>query len=188
MATRAAIGIDYDGTIADTNAQKVRWIREFCGIDIESWQCDRSSCVPIIGHSRYQDMAAAIYERTWTLRTQPVAGALAALGKLNSNYEIYIVTARLPHRVVFAREWLKTHGCSGLIKDILTSASGDKESVCVGHEISTLIDDDPRHLQAITSPSLRPLLLKVGSRGEQWDATRLTVYRSWHEVLAVLTP
>lgn len=188
MTTHTAIGIDYDGTIADTNAQKVRWIREHCGIDIESYQCDRSSCVPIIGPSRYEDMAAAIYDRTWTLRSQPVAGALAALNELTTNYDIFIITARLPHRVAFAREWLEVNECSDLVKDVLTSAGEDKESVCLRLGITVLIDDDPRHLLPITSSSLRPLLLKVGLNSGQQAEKTLPAYRSWQEVLEVLTP
>ena len=186
MATRAAIGVDYDGTIADTNGQKMRWIREHCGIDIESYQCDRSACVPIIGQSRYDGMAATVYERKWTLRSQPVAGVLAALYELNTNYDIFIITARLPHRMAFAREWLEANECSGLIKDVLTSAGEDEEPVCLDHGVSVLIDDDPRHLLPITSSSLRPLLLKVGSNSEQRNEIKLPIYQSWREILDVL--
>ena len=186
MSTRAVIGIDYDGTIADTNGQKARWIREHCGIAIEPYQCDRTTCVPIIGQSRYDGMTATVYERKWTLRSQPVTGALDALYKLSTNYDIFIITARLPHRVAFAREWLQANECSGLIKDVLTSAGGDKESVCLDHGIDVLIDDDLRHLLPITSSSLRPMWLKVGSNGEQRNEIELPIYQSWSEILEAL--
>ncbi len=60
---RPAIGLDYDGIIADTNRVKARWIREHLGVEVEPWRCDRTRCVPIIGASAYESMGEVVYER-----------------------------------------------------------------------------------------------------------------------------
>ena len=73
------VAIDYDGTIADTNRQKVKWIRARLGIDVEPWQCNRTDCVPLIGIEAYEEMGREIYERESSLAAPEVPGALGAL-------------------------------------------------------------------------------------------------------------
>ena len=49
MSTRLIIAVDYDGTIANTNTEAVKWIKTHGGHDVEPWQCNRTDCVPLIG-------------------------------------------------------------------------------------------------------------------------------------------
>lgn len=55
MSTRLIIAVDYDGTIANTNAEAVKWIKTHVGRDVEPWQCNRTDCVPLIGKSPYEE-------------------------------------------------------------------------------------------------------------------------------------
>jgi hypothetical protein len=49
MSTRLIIAVDYDGTIANTNAEAMKWIKTHVGRYVEPWQCNRTDCVPLIG-------------------------------------------------------------------------------------------------------------------------------------------
>ena len=62
------IAIDYDGTIADTNREKVQWIAAQLGKQVPPWMCNRTDCVPLIGLDAYEKMGGVIYEEERTLQ------------------------------------------------------------------------------------------------------------------------
>ena len=84
MSTRLIIAVDYDGTIANTHAEAVKWIKTHVGRDVEPWQCNRTDCVPLIGKSPYEEMNDYVYERESTLAAAEVPGAANALRALQS--------------------------------------------------------------------------------------------------------
>ena len=176
-------GVDYDGTIANTNALKSRWIREQLHREIDPWQCDRTSCVPLIGAQNYKQMCNAVYERELSERAPAVQGALAALEALSTVGQVYIVTARVPHRVTFAREWLVQHGVADCVSDYLSSSETDKQTICDTHGVDVLIDDDERHLTS-SSERVKRILLKPGLVGQLSVPDSVTLCRSWDEVLS----
>lgn len=180
---RHSFGIDYDGTIADTNRVKASWIRERLGQEVHPHACDRTSCVPIIGADNYEDMAAVVYEREWSLKAPPVAGALDGLRALRECGQVYVLTARLPHRLAFAREWLEQHGAGEFADALLSSAQSDKLSVCKQHGIDVLVDDDERHLIPVVTRGIQAVLLKVDFNGDITPSTGVQFCRSWAEVL-----
>ncbi len=178
-----SFGIDYDGTIADTNRVKAAWIRERLGREVDPQACDRTSCVPIIGADSYEDMAAVVYEREWSLRAPPVAGAVAGLRALQEHGQVYVLTARLPHRLAFAREWLEQHGAGELADALLSSADSDKLSLCKQYSIGVLVDDDERHLIPLVGQGVQAILLKVRFTGDITPPAGVELCRSWPEVL-----
>lgn len=178
-----SFGIDYDGTIADTNRVKAAWIRERLGREVDPQACDRTSCVPIIGAASYEAMAAVVYERESSLKAPPVAGALDALRALREHGQVYVLSARLPHRLVFAREWLELHGAGEFADALLSSADSDKLSVCKQHGIDVLVDDDERHLVPVVKQGLQAVLLKVDFNGDMMPPAGVQFCRSWAEVL-----
>lgn len=184
--TSYCFGVDYDGTIADTNLMKVQWIREHLRREVDPWQCDRTNCVPLIGAESYESMANTVYERAWSLAAPPVAGAFAGLQALRERGKVYVLTARLPHRLVFAREWFERQGVPSLGDALLSSAESDKLSVCERHGINVLIDDDERHLLPLLRSGVRGILLKVGFGGALSLPADVQLCRAWSEVLAVL--
>jgi hypothetical protein len=184
--TSYCFGVDYDGTIADTNLMKARWVREHLRKQIDPWQCDRTSCVPLIGVENYERMANTVYERAWSLAAPPVVGALAGLQALCEHGKVYVLTARLPRRLDFAREWFEHQGVPGFGDALLSSAESDKLSVCKRHGINVLIDDDERHLLPLLQSSVRGILLKVGFSGTPSLSAGIEFCRAWPEVLAVL--
>ena len=179
-------GVDYDGTIADTNLMKARWILEHLGKQIDPGQCDRTSCVPQIGAENYERMANVVYERAWSLDAPPVAGALVAMRALRALGKVHVLTARLPHRLAFAREWLEWQGVPEFGDALLSSADSDKLSVCQREGINVLVDDDERHLLPLLQSGVRGILLKVGFAGTLSLPVGVDICRAWPEVLAVL--
>jgi hypothetical protein len=179
-------GVDYDGTLADTNLMKARWIREHLGRDMPAWQCDRTSCVPIIGAERYEAMADAVYEKEWSMQAPPVAGALDAVNVLSTRGKVYVVSARLPHRMAFARKWLDQRGVARLVSGFLSSAGSDKETLCTQYSLQVLIDDDARHLEGLPPERIMPILLKPGLQGELDVPAGVVLCRSWGEVLSII--
>ncbi len=182
---RPAIGLDYDGIIADTNRVKARWIREHLGVEVEPWRCDRTRCVPIIGASAYESMGEVVYERRSSLAAPPVAGGLDAIRDLERAYRLYVVTARRDHRVEFARRWLELQGIAGCFEAVLSSAGSTKARICIDHEITALVDDDERHLGSLTG--VEPVLLKAGYTGSGEEFADLRALRSWPEVVVHLS-
>lgn len=177
-------GVDYDGTIANTNLIKARWIWEQLQIEVGPWQCDRTSCVPLIGEQNYKRMCDAVYERELSERAPPVQGALDALKALSKQGKVYIVTARVPHRLTFAREWLVQHRVADCVSDCLSSFGTDKQTICGSHGVGVLIDDDERHLTRIASGRVKRILLKPGLVGHLGVPDSVTLCRSWDEVLS----
>src|SRR6185503_11927716 len=72
MSTRLILAVDYDGTIANTHAEAVKWIKTQLGRDVEPWQCNRTDCVPLIGKSPYEEMNDYVYERESTVAAAEV--------------------------------------------------------------------------------------------------------------------
>jgi len=180
------LGIDYDATIADTNSVKATWIREHLGLEVSPWQCDRTTCVPIIGLENYEAMSLVVYERDYTLVAAPIAGALDALRTLSLHSSVYIITARPPHRIAFAKTWLAEHGAADTISNIVSSAATDKQALCREHGVNVLVDDDVRHLVHLSEQGTRAILFKPGFDGESVIPAGVTLCRSWDEVMAAL--
>jgi hypothetical protein len=180
------LATDFDGTIADTNRAKAGWILSKLGMVVEPWQCDRTSCVPIIGAAAYEEMSDYVYERASTLETSEVPAASAALLRLSARAEIHVVTARPPRRMEFAREWFRQKGILHLIKEFHSSKDTSKEAICRKIGASVLIDDDLRHLEAVRLPGLRLILLQDGCNDATCSTGEVMIYRSWPEVVDAL--
>ena len=96
--------LDYDGTIADTNAVKSQWIRDHLGKKIEPYNCDRTWCVPLIGEDNYNRMSNVVYDRRHSLSAFPVPGAPNALKIISGHGPVYVITARDSTNAPFAEE------------------------------------------------------------------------------------
>lgn len=183
-------GIDFDGTIADTNAMKVQWIKENLILDINPWDTDRTSCVPLIGLDNYNLMGKTVYERDSTLRTPEISGAINALKEISKKGGVYVVTYRNPRLMAFAEEWAEINNVSRYIKKFcrIEDEHGNKktkEQVCQEFSLDTLIDDDERHLSKIALPNLRKILLKNGYQGNYSAGKGIDLARSWDELLSL---
>ena len=193
MATKKLkFGIDYDGIVADTSAMKAKYIRDHRGQIVAPWQTDRATCEEIIGKDNYKMLSEHVYSRPFTLGAPEVPGAIYSLYQIDQVGEIYLVTARPPNRLNFAREWLEKFKAIEYFKD-LVSIKDDK-----GHEVSKgqlcqrlgldiLIDDELRYL---TEPECRDLnrriLLKNGCTDKMRVPRGIEFARNWKEALDLL--
>ncbi|MFB3088415.1 MAG: hypothetical protein ACE10E_08925 [Acidiferrobacterales bacterium] len=178
------VGVDYAGILADTNLIKARWIREDLGRDMPAWQCDRTSCVPVIGAEPYEAMANVVYEKEWPMQAPPVAGALDAVNALSMCGKLYVVSARLAHRIAFARKWLGQRGVARLVSGFLSFAGSDKKALCTQYGLQALIDDDVHHLEGLPPERIMPILLKPGLQDELDVPAGVALCRTRDEVLS----
>ena len=180
------VAIDYDGTIADTNLVKVEWVKAHLGLDLSRWQCSRTSCVPLIGIADYERMIAVVYEHDSTLQAQPLPGALDAVRALVALGQVYIVTARPPRRIEFAREWLSLHGVLPHITGVESSVGSSKGVICARLGARALVEDDERHLRRAGAPGLRRILLHYGRPAGSESIPGIDFCTTWPQVLSLL--
>ena len=177
------IAIDYDGTIGDTNHEKVKWIENNLDKAISPWECNRTDCVPIIGLEAYTSMGNYVYERESTLQANEVSGAIDALRILSREAQLYVVTARPKWRIPYAREWLEKKGVLSCIEGFHTSMGSSKAAVCSAIGANFLIDDDVRHLRGVDVKGLFRILLQNGRKNNPDSGSDVTFCRSWQDVL-----
>ncbi len=180
------IGIDFDGTISDTNAMKARWIRDHLGMEVAQSLCDRTACVPIIGLENYERLSPAAYEREGTLSAPPIAGVAEALQRLSAVAELFLLTARKPHRVAFAEEWLDARGLLRCFSAIMTSDGEPKHALCVAHGLRALVDDDARHIIGLDAHGVRGILFKACDARIVPGTDGVRLCRTWPQVVATL--
>lgn len=172
--------IDFDGTIADTNSNKVRWIARHIGrTDIKPWQCDRTLCAPLIGEEHYRTLSAEIYNREWTAASTPLPGALENIGKLQQLGQIHVVTKRGPDSMAIAEDWLRNH--SILPDGMHSSAKDGKRQICQDLGAAMLLDDDQAHIEELNGAATYGILLKDNGP-PQWHTSEFGYVRSWAEL------
>ena len=183
MTTR--IGIDFDGTTADVNTVKSRWIEAELGLSIAPWDCNRTRCVPVIGEETYERMADEVYEETSLMATPEISGFSAATSALRrEGFELHLVTARPDDLLLVAKQWLTRRGLIDSFVDFHSSDGTSKEAVCQAFELAALIDDDERHL---VSFSAEPILIQHGRRDRPAELpTRVHFCSDWPSVNRVL--
>jgi hypothetical protein len=187
------IGIDYDGTIADTSGVKAHWLRERMGIEVPPWRTDRTHCVPIIGLENYERMSKFVYGRKGSLQAKEVPGSIDAIKELARFSQLFILTARPSHRIRWCKEWLRKKGIHSFIHAYFSrtgiSADGSeltKPQLCGDYGIHVLIDDDERHLRGPELPNLKKILFKNGCNVPVDDPEEIELARSWPDVLRIL--
>lgn len=180
------IAIDYDGTVADTNTEKVRWIKSNLHRDIAPWNCDRTDCVPLIGESEYRRMGEHVYGRESTLTAGPIPGAIESVSKLAEEHTLYLLSARGEKRLPFAVEWLVDKGIDPCFAGYKTSSGSSKAAVCHTLGASVLIDDDPRHLMDPELGEIHRILLQNGRAEVPAWGDGIRFCDSWKSVMKAI--
>ncbi|OGO20315.1 MAG: hypothetical protein A2Z14_18520 [Chloroflexi bacterium RBG_16_48_8] len=171
--------IDFDGTIADTNTLKSRWILNHLGIQIPPYACDKTTCVSKIGLNQYTRMAVEVYKADHSLKVQPIPGSLQALNALHEHGPIYVVTARDPEELLVVSEWLSLEKLDQYITRLLPTNGVSKISLAESLNCQVLIDDDIRHLVSDSSQHLLRILLKIGHDEEMEMPPNVKLCTSW---------
>ncbi len=185
-STMLAVGLDFDGTVADTNTLKAHWIKEHLGISIEPHLCDWTNCVPIIGQDAYREMANDVFGREAAAIVRPIPGALDVIRRLRAVREVVIVTARTGERMEIASDWLSAHEATRGMRVIgVNTREVSKVQRCLEEEIGALVEDDERHLYDARSQGVEAVLFRMdGPEDLRCDYADLC--RSWDEIGRVL--
>ena len=180
------IGIDFDGTIADTNRAKALWIQRHLGIKIPHYLCDRTSAVPLIGETTYRSMSNDMYSEHGTLSLLPIPGFRQALCRITKHHEVIIVTARQGERLSYAQAWFTLHHFPRSLEvcGVPTRQIG-KIAVCKSAAIQMLIDDDSRHLPSREDKDVKGILFKHCAPSS-YKSNDQTICRTWSEVVNLL--
>jgi uncharacterized HAD superfamily protein len=146
------IGLDFDGTIADSASAKIRYAGERWGVDLTPAQTMRPGAVPLLGRERYDAMVADVFGSELSLEMEPMPGALEALSRLGAEHELYVVTARLDHEVGLAARWLSRHGIE--VRAIRHTSRGPKDDACRTLGVAVHLDDSPGELVRLAEGGL----------------------------------
>lgn len=187
------LAVDYDGVIADTNSIKAEWIKANLGLNIPTWRCDDTSLVPgIMDQRQHQKMARVVYGKSSSLMAQPVSGAIDGLHTLSRIAALYIVTARPPSRLQWAREWIKSHGLGRVISGIVSTqypSKRTKKDICIKNGFHLLIDDDRGWIDDFADLRIPVIFFKSGlPQSEQEKIKALLLPRiecvdSWSKIV-----
>ena len=176
------IGIDFDGTIIDTNRAKSEWIAEKTGRQIAPYHCDRTRCVPLIGADAYREMGRYVYSESCTLSLHAIDGALSAIDLLRKTHAVVVITARSGRTLESASCWLESHHETRGLQTLGLSPETSKLDVCRTAGAQVLIDDDERHLRPFTNTAARPILFKQNApESESFEID--VVCRTWAEIV-----
>jgi hypothetical protein len=181
------IGIDFDGTLADTNSVKSRWIKEHLHLDVPPWLCDRTDCVPLIGREAYDTMADDVYGQEATISIPLMKDAEEVLLRLSEFSRVCIMTNRNEVRTKYVHHWLHTNGLFRLIGDVISSVDIPKLNICKKRGIRWLMDDDIRHLDPDIAEGIGLILFKPGIANVEVPAGVICV-ASWLDVLDLVRP
>lgn len=181
------IGIDFDGTIADTNSQKSAWIQKELNREVPPYLCDRSSCIPLIGELEYKRMCSLVYNRDATLALPAVPRALESISILQKKHQLIVVTSRAEDILDSARIWLLDHSETKNLELIgVTKEVNTKAEVCHKKNIQVMIDDDERHFHNIVSAGIMAILFKQSSP-KLIRADKIPVCNSWNGIMRYLS-
>ena len=172
--------IDYDGVIANTNLMKSRWIQERLGLDVPPFLCDRTDCVPLIGEPAYSAMGDYVYGYEGTMAAPPVPGVEEGVRALAERGPLYLLTARPPTRLEFAREWLEKSKLAAYFEELSSAADSSKLAIAAAKGCRVMIDDDVRHLVA-GHPQVYGVLLKIGMPAPGSMMPRIEFADSWED-------
>ncbi|MFC1606396.1 hypothetical protein ACFL47_00375 [Candidatus Latescibacterota bacterium] len=179
--------LDYDGTIADTNAIKTRWISDNLGLDVAPYSCDHTWCAPIIGEEDYKHMSGVVYNHENTIAAKPIHGAPEALKELAAHGPVYIATARDSSSSPYAAEWLEVNGLMKYIERIVPWVGTPKIMVARSLGCRALVDDDIRHLETMPPEGMKLLLIKPDFEGTADIPEEVTLCTKWERIVEEAT-
>lgn len=181
------IAFDFDGVIANTNKEKIEWLRSK-GYSIKC--ADKTSFYSELSQNLansqieklYNNMSKIIFQPETLDKTKPILGAIKTIKRLSHKFNIYIITARTEELIKPIYDWLKKYNLSENIQDIISSSYESKQDICLKNNICFLCDDDVRHL--VNKKVKRRVLFNTDKRKLKDD---IIVAESWDEIERILT-
>jgi 5'(3')-deoxyribonucleotidase len=185
MPTLPRIGIDLDGVLIDHREHKRKLAGEH-GFALESWQANSNVMEKFVPEQVHDAIREPLYGQL-TPHAPPVAGALQGLAALRA--EVYIISARRPHSVRYAQDWLIKHRVYDAVPaERIYFCGGDEEKrgYCDRLGISLFLDDKVSVLDALPGKTKRVLFDEDGVAESLGVKERLHVVKDWDEFRTVL--
>ncbi len=179
------IGIDLDGVIIDHREHKQRLASGY-GFALEPWQTNSNVMGQYVPDDIYQAIQEPLYMQM-TLEAPAVAGALEQLAALAA--ETYIISARRPHTVRYAQDWLARHRVYDLVpaeRIYFCGGDDEKRGYCERLGIHVFLDDKVKVLDALPGKTKRVLFDEDDVAKRLNIEERLDIARSWPEFSAYL--
>ncbi|MDA0351838.1 MAG: hypothetical protein O3A10_06470 [Chloroflexi bacterium] len=137
---RLRIGIDFDGTLADSIGAAARYLRDLEGIELEPEEMRWPPGRERIGAKRF---AAMIKDPRFFQRLEFVPGAEATMRTLGRDADLYIVTARTPEQAEPVERWLQHHELE--VNGVATTSYESKVAACRKLQLDLHLDDMLAH-------------------------------------------
>ena len=176
------IGIDFDGTIADTTGTKVRYALEAFGESISPEETFGPVGRGRLGDERYVEMVQAAH-RGWTGGTPPMPGALDAMRRLAADHELYVITARTDEEIDHAKDWLRTF--SAPARGVMHTARAAKVDACRERGIEFMLDDLPQVLHELAEAGIGTALLEAAYNRDVTRHEQIHLVRTWGDFVAL---
>ena len=176
------IGIDFDGTIADTTATKIRYALEVFGESITPVETFGLAGRGRLGDQRYVEMVQAAHQG-WTHQAPPMPGALEAMRRLAVAHDLYVVTARNEDEVGPARQWLREFAVPAV--EIVHTAGASKVDACRDLDVALMLDDLPTVLGELVGAGIEGALLETPYNRDLERHERLYLVPSWDHFVAL---
>lgn len=142
---RLRIGIDFDGTLADSIGAAARYLEDFDGIVLEPHE---RSWPPGLGRIGRERFGAMIVDDRFFERLDFVEGAESVMRELVEAAEVFLVTARTERETEPVRRWLETHDLQ--LSGIASTSYYPKTDACRGLRIDVHFDDMLAHTADLT--------------------------------------
>lgn len=175
------IGIDFDGVIADTQKLKEEIAWELFQCKLPSHLAKESLVVEhgLMTKEQYRELMSHVAaKKDIGLRMTPLAGAIEAIGRLQSDgHDLAIITSREGDEVAVANAWCRTQSLS--LPIISVGYGNSKAEVARGYH--AYIDDD-FHKLALLQGIVPHLYLYHADCNEDDDEKNIaTRIYSWNE-------
>lgn len=152
------IGLDFDGTIADTTGAKIRYAREVLGLEVTPLETWRAAGEPRLGAERFREMVVAAHHQ-YTESTEPMPGVLEVIERLAVDHELFIVTARTDAEVEWARRWVVDRALP--VQSLEHTNRASKLEVSRRLALDVLLDDSPPVLLDIAEAGIGAVLIET---------------------------
>jgi 5'(3')-deoxyribonucleotidase len=179
---RLRIGLDFDGTLADTVGAGATYLREVEGITLQPHELIWPPGLQYLGRERFMQMLA---DDRFMEVLEFVPGALEVTRSLMEFADVFVVTARYEEETAPARRWLDGHGLRFV--DIVSTDNGSKVDACRALRLDIHFDDTLTHtadvmaetdtILALLSAPWNDLSPAIGDHSEN----RPHVHATWHD-------